>query len=202
MHKRTLPCCELSVKYQRISFKRTHGVTHLAMVEGQVGDWLYLTCRSSWDLTRCMHSAENFLMSWQGHCCLQNVMDIGGRPWQLEKGTCQIPFPKKAKRSTWGTNGSVSLQTWANHGACPPGTHFWTCEGESDWQEVSGFTNRLLCLINLKQFYDKMMTGFVGMGRASHPIHFDFSLLSKSSLTIFLYPSYDVIVWMGGQWEA
>lgn len=63
----------------------------------------------------------------------------------------------------------------------------------------SGFTNRLLCLINLKQFYDKMMTGFVGMGRASHPIHFDFSLLSKSSLTIFLYPSYDVIVWMGGQ---
>lgn len=63
----------------------------------------------------------------------------------------------------------------------------------------SGFTNRLLCLINLKQFYDKMMTGFVGMGRASHPIHFDFSLLSKSSLTIFLYPSYEVIVWMGGQ---
>lgn len=63
----------------------------------------------------------------------------------------------------------------------------------------SGFANRILCLINLNQFYDKMMTGFVGMGRASHPIHFDFSLLSTSSLTIFLYPNYNVIVWMGGQ---
>lgn len=131
-------------------------------------------------------------------------MEIMGSPQWLEKGKCYTHVPKRPKGQPGKLQeGQPHFCPWKNHGLSPLGKHFWAYEREdSDWGTVSmnlprvdhtwpNWSPSMIKWVDLRMRREQWMSFTTTLAR-----------LSTLSPPIFLNPSWDIMIWIGGQLDG